>query len=648
MMSSEADGTKYLGVSQPVSVAHPDEREMKMTEELIDCLRTYNLFETDEELQERIEVLRKVNSMVKQWVKEISVKKMPSENCDIMGGKLFTFGSYRLGVHNRGADIDSLCVAPRHVDRHDFFTSFYELLQNDPAVTDLHAVEDAFVPVLKLRYSNIELDVLFSRLALKSIPDDQTLSDDALLKNLDEKSVRSLNGCRVADEILKLVPNQESFALFLRAIKLWAKNHGVYSNVLGFLGGVSWAILVARTCQLYPNASAAKLVSKFFFVFSTWDWPHPVILKDMDNSSRPDLPGLKDLVWDPRVKASDRYHLMPIITPAFPEQNSTFNVTQSTRTILTNELREGLEITLEIADNKSTWQKLFEEVNFFTRYKHFISLLCAAKTEEDHLVFNGFVESKIRHLIGYLERKGEITLAHINPRQYKPKASAQFQLPYENPVCTLWFIGLDIDKQMVKNVDLTPEIQAFHMHVEQMKNNITNRSRYNADMRIELKYVHQKDIKHYVTKEDMLRGRPYKARKATLQRNLSEAGVKNVLNSSDSNSNLESIVSAAERENTKVAVDDESCKTDEMPVTDAENEKVSNEQINPDNSKASSEENIIARTDGNQSDTRTDIPDENSRKRALEEESNIQATIVPTKKLFTQQIPIGIGDGNRS
>ncbi len=43
--------------------------------------------------------------------------------------------------------------------------------------------------------------------------------------------------------------------------------------MLGFLGGVSWAMLVARTCQLYPNAVAATLVHKFFLVFSKW-WVH--------------------------------------------------------------------------------------------------------------------------------------------------------------------------------------------------------------------------------------------------------------------------------------------------------------------------------------------------------------------------------------
>lgn len=96
--------------------------------------------------------------------------------------------------------------------------------------------------------------------------------------------------------------------------------HGIYSNVLGYLGGVSWAMLVARTCQLYPNAVAATLIEKFFLVFSQWKWPQPVLLKQPDNVN------LGFPVWDPRVsKHSILLHLKTLL---YSQNFSTFWVQQ--------------------------------------------------------------------------------------------------------------------------------------------------------------------------------------------------------------------------------------------------------------------------------------------------------------------------------
>lgn len=36
-----------------------------------------------------------------------------------------------------GADIDALCVAPRHVERSDFFASFFEKLKQHDEIKDL-------------------------------------------------------------------------------------------------------------------------------------------------------------------------------------------------------------------------------------------------------------------------------------------------------------------------------------------------------------------------------------------------------------------------------------------------------------------------------------------------------------------------------
>ncbi len=163
--------------------------------------------------------------IVRDFVKEVARRKnLPDALIKETTGKLFTFGSYRLGVHSKGADIDTLCVAPQHVDRSDFFSLFYSMLDQNPDVTDLTQVPDAYVPVMKFVFSGISIDLVFARISMTTIPENLDLLDHNILKTLEEKCVVSLNGSRCTDEILRLVPNVEAFHTALRCIKLWAKS----------------------------------------------------------------------------------------------------------------------------------------------------------------------------------------------------------------------------------------------------------------------------------------------------------------------------------------------------------------------------------------------------------------------------------------
>uniref|UniRef100_A0A8B9LST6 polynucleotide adenylyltransferase n=1 Tax=Astyanax mexicanus TaxID=7994 RepID=A0A8B9LST6_ASTMX len=491
-MLSGQQPQKHYGITSSISLAFPREIDRLYTQKLIEAMKPFGVFEDEDELNHRLAVLGKLNSFVKEWISEISeTKNLPPSAVMNVGGKIFTFGSYRLGVHTKGADIDALCVAPRHVERSDFFSSFFEKLKQHDEIRDLRAVEDAFVPVIKFKFDGIEIDLLFARLALQSIPDNLDLRGDSLLRNLDIRCIRSLNGCRVTDEILHLVPDKENFRLTLRAIKLWAKSRGIYSNMLGFLGGVSWAMLVARTCQLYPNAVAATLVHKFFLVFSKWEWPNPVLLKQPEDSNL-NLP-----VWDPRVNPSDRYHLMPIITPAYPQQNSTYNVSTSTRTIMSEEFKYGLTITDEILQGKADWSKLFEPPNFFQKYKHYIVLTASASTEENHLEWVGLVESKIRVLVGNLERNEYITLAHVNPQSFPWSKENR----NENEFVSMWFIGINFKKLEnadCVNIDLTYDIQSFTDTVYRQASNI---NMLKDGMTIEATHVKKKQLHQYLPAE---------------------------------------------------------------------------------------------------------------------------------------------------
>ncbi|KAI3912804.1 hypothetical protein MKW92_053054 [Papaver armeniacum] len=389
---------QQFGITGPISVARPSETDVAMTEELEKFLSGVGLYEGPAESVSREEVLGRLDEIVKTWVKKVTRNRGYNDQMvQEANSKIYTFGSYRLGVHGPGADIDTLCVGPKHVTREeDFFVELCGMLAEMPEVSELHPVPDAHVPVMKFKFCGVSIDLLYARLSLPVVPEDLDISQDAILQNVDDQTVRSLNGCRVTDKLLHLVPNIQSFRTTLRCMRFWAKCRGVYSNVAGFLGGINWALLVARICQLYPNALPSVLVSRFFKIYRQWQWPNPVLLCAIEEGSLP--------VWDPRRNHRDRLHHMPIITPAYPCMNSSYNVSSSTLRIMTDEFQRGHEICEAMELNKADWNNLFEQYPFFDAYKNYLQIEISAENDDDLRNWKGWVESRLRQLTLKIER----------------------------------------------------------------------------------------------------------------------------------------------------------------------------------------------------------------------------------------------------
>ncbi|KAG8661569.1 hypothetical protein MANES_01G015800v8 [Manihot esculenta] len=485
-----------LGITEPISLGGPTEYDEIKTRELEKFLQDVGLYESREEAVSREEVLGRLDQIVKNWVKAISRSKCLNEQLvQEANAKIFTFGSYRLGVHGPGADIDTLCVGPRHATREDdFFGELYRMLLEMPEVTELHPVPDAHVPVMKFKFKGVSIDLLYAKLSLWVIPEDLDISQDSILQNADEQTVRSLNGCRVTDQILRLVPNIKNFRTTLRCMRFWAKRRGVYSNVAGFLGGINWALLVARICQLFPNALPNMLVSRFFRVYTQWRWPNPVMLCAIEEKSL----GLQ--VWDPRRNPKDRFHLMPIITPAYPCMNSSYNVSSSTLRIMTEEFQRGNEICEAMEANKADWDTLFEPFSFFEAYKNYLQIDINAENEDDLRNWKGWVESRLRQLTLKIERHTfNMLQCHPHPGEFTDKS---------RPLHCSFFMGL----QRKQGVPASEGEQFdIRLTVEEFKHSVNMYTLWKPGMEIHVTHVKRRNIPSFVFPGGIRPPRPSKA-----------------------------------------------------------------------------------------------------------------------------------------
>ncbi|KAL0380812.1 UNVERIFIED_CONTAM: Nuclear poly(A) polymerase 1 [Sesamum angustifolium] len=442
-VSKNTATTPLSGIWRPISAAGPTDIDVILNQKLEKFLDNENLCECREEAIRREEVLGSLNE-----------------------------------VHGPGADIDTLCVGPEYADRNkDFFGGLQKMLSKIPEVKELHAVPEAHVPVMKFKFNGVSIDLLYANVSLWVIPEDLDISQESTLRYVDEQTVRSLNGCRVTDQILQLIPNIKTFRTTLRCMRLWAKRRGVYSNVTGFLGGINWALLVARVCQLYPNALPSTLVSKFFWMYNMWRWPNPVMLCPIEEGSL----GLP--FWDPRRNYKDRSHLMPIITPAYPSMNSSYNVSTSTLRVMMEEFQRGNEIC---------------------------QIDIAAKNDGDLLNWKGWVESRIRLLTLKIERDTSgLVQCHPHPGDFSDKSK---------PLRHSYFMGLrrkqGTGPQHGKQFDVT-------MTVEEFMYDVYAYSSWKPTMWIDVRHVKRNDIPTFVFPGGVRP--PHPAKKRCAKRSLASA-----------------------------------------------------------------------------------------------------------------------------
>ena len=95
-----------------------------------------------------------------------------------------------------------------------------------------------------------------------------------------------------------------------------------------------------------------QIFARFFQFYRDYDWraDNPITLCEIMNS-RDRVPFVIDeelfYIEDPKAQ-------MPIITPAFPSMNSTYNISASTKHVILTEFEKAAMITNELIENKGS------------------------------------------------------------------------------------------------------------------------------------------------------------------------------------------------------------------------------------------------------------------------------------------------------
>ncbi|CAO3617364.1 unnamed protein product [Mucor hiemalis] len=99
-----ANDKRYPGVTEPLSLVTPTEKDLKLTDNLVEVLKKHHVYEAKAFTFKKNKILQEIEKVAKDIIHQCCnySGRFTAQQVTDAGGKLVTYGSFRLDVHSPG------------------------------------------------------------------------------------------------------------------------------------------------------------------------------------------------------------------------------------------------------------------------------------------------------------------------------------------------------------------------------------------------------------------------------------------------------------------------------------------------------------------------------------------------------------------
>ena len=331
---------------------------------------------------------------------------------------VLTSGSFLNGIKSN--DLDYIIVDSRSKDNN----LVYNLAQNTQLFHVVRDVADANVPIVELCLKNCETQIEnadiqiygeFPLIEKFKNRDENNLNYDNyefmksisdLFSQAEQKKVFSISGFFECQNLKKYINYYKDFQILLSFVKYWAKMRQIYGKAYGYLGGISWSIMVVYflkksnfnsfTHTQDINNSAKRfsgLIKEFFRFYSEWNWSNVISLVDVG------------FVYE---NARSYLHKSPItiLQSVYPYQNTSKNINEEYKQVTVIEIKRAFSILNSSSNN---FYQIYEnackkiELNE-VKQNNYIAFKIECNQSEDLNHISTLIKAKSLRLITNLQR----------------------------------------------------------------------------------------------------------------------------------------------------------------------------------------------------------------------------------------------------